>query len=171
MIFAMGIGTEFPTRKQIRLRNFHYSGGCAYSVTLCTWKRRRHFGVCESASVTLSEIGRIVCDKWLETARLRPDVVLDEFQIMPDHFHGILHLASRSAASAAATRGELFAIIRGFKASVTRAVRTLLNDPQFKVWQPRFRDRIIRSDRELEATRAYIRANPARWFWRPYEGL
>lgn len=41
-------------------------------------------------------------------------------------------------------------------------------------WQPRFYDRIVRNDREFDAIRAYVRANPARWaddvhhpHWRP----
>jgi hypothetical protein len=31
------------------------------------------------------------------------------------------------------------------------------------IWQPRFYDRIVRNDDELDRMRTYIRNNPAQW--------
>lgn len=40
----------------------------------------------------LSEIGKIVESEWLKTPEIRPDmnIVLDEFRVMPNHFHAII---------------------------------------------------------------------------------
>jgi len=40
----------------------------------------------------LSEEGNIIKEEWLRTANIRSNVTLDEFIIMPDHFHGIILL-------------------------------------------------------------------------------
>ncbi len=58
--------------------------------------------------------------------------------------------------------GSLSVIIGSFKSAVTRMVRQQEPSWHFS-WQPRFYDRIIRSDRELDAIRMYIRNNPQQW--------
>ena len=57
--------------------------------------------------------------------------------------------------------GSLGAIIRSYKAAVTRWCRNG-GDHDF-AWQPRFYDHIIRDERALLAIRKYIAANPRRW--------
>jgi putative transposase len=56
---------------------------------------------------------------------------------------------------------SLSIIIRVFKAAVTKWSRD--DDLEYDVWQPRFHDRIIRDEDELERIREYIRNNPANW--------
>lgn len=55
---------------------------------------------------------------------------------------------------------NLSSIIRGFKIGVTKYARS--NNIDF-AWQPRFHNRIIRNENELNHIRQYIRNNPARW--------
>ena len=56
---------------------------------------------------------------------------------------------------------NLGSVIRGFKIGVTKYVRQNTNIRA--IWQPRFHDRIIRSNAELYRTGEYIRNNPANW--------
>ncbi|MFZ0964199.1 MAG: hypothetical protein WAO35_25315 [Terriglobia bacterium] len=37
-----------------------------------------------------NDCGRIVREKWLDTVRIRPQIELDAFTVMPNHLHGIL---------------------------------------------------------------------------------
>ena len=37
-----------------------------------------------------NEYGLIVCSEWTKCAEMRPCLELDEFVVMPNHFHGIL---------------------------------------------------------------------------------
>ena len=66
-----------------------------------------------------------------------------------------------SMAAIAPGVGSLGVIVRVYKAAVARWCRQN-GHPAF-AWQGRFHDRIIRNDRELWATQAYIENNPAQW--------
>ncbi len=57
-------------------------------------------------------------------------------------------------------RGSLSTVIRSFKSIVTKNSRKI--NPNFK-WQPRFYDRIIRNNNELNRIRNYIVNNPKIW--------
>ena len=38
----------------------------------------------------MSQLGEVVRDEWLKTAKMRPEIELGEFVIMPNHFHAII---------------------------------------------------------------------------------
>jgi putative transposase len=82
-----------------RLKNWDYASGGMYFLTLCTSNREHYFGQIlkpeiekEHSVMKLSEIGKIVETEWLKTPEMRPDMnlKLDEYQVMPNHFHAIL---------------------------------------------------------------------------------
>ena len=41
-------------------------------------------------------MGKIIADEWLKTEQIRPNVELDEWQVMPNHIHGIIILNNKS---------------------------------------------------------------------------
>lgn len=55
---------------------------------------------------------------------------------------------------------NLGSIIRGFKIGVTKYANK--NDIPFK-WQPRFYDRVIHNENELENIQIYIKNNAVNW--------
>ena len=73
-----------------RLVGRDYSRPGAYFVTICTRNRVCWFGGVQNGKMVLSDIGKIVHDEWAKTPKIRPNVKLDEFVVMPNHFHGIL---------------------------------------------------------------------------------
>lgn len=79
-------------RKSTRVRQHDYAAPTWYYVTFVTRDRVRLFGDVVGEQMQLSDYGRIVHDEWLQTAELRTYVTLDEFIVMPDHFHAILAL-------------------------------------------------------------------------------
>ncbi len=76
-----------------RARWHDYNGG-AYFITICTKNKNHYFGEIENNEIQLSEIGKIVQSEWLKTIEIRPDMnlLLDEFIVMPNHFHGIIFI-------------------------------------------------------------------------------
>ena len=81
----------------IRLKNWDYSSQGMYFITICTKCREHYFGeIFESKDgyneMNLSELGKIVELEWIKTPEIRPDMnlELDEFVVMPNHFHSIL---------------------------------------------------------------------------------
>jgi REP element-mobilizing transposase RayT len=47
-------------KKQIRLRDYDYSGGGYYFVTICTQNREEWFGKVENGKMNLNQYGSIV---------------------------------------------------------------------------------------------------------------
>ncbi|HTO16109.1 MAG TPA: hypothetical protein VLZ83_10070 [Edaphocola sp.] len=75
-----------------RLQSWDYSSSGLYFVTICTKNREPYFGEIINGEMHLSEIGQIVHSEWFKTFEMRPDMNLkmDEFVIMPNHFHAII---------------------------------------------------------------------------------
>ena len=75
-----------------RLQSWDYSSSGLYFVTICTKNRENYFGEIIKGEMHLSEIGKIVDAEWFKTFEMRPDMNLemDEFVIMPNHFHAII---------------------------------------------------------------------------------
>ena len=150
----------------------------SYFITICVHKRKRVFGAIEDFQMHLSDIGQFAVAAWAEIPRHHPHVELDTWQVMPDHVHGILHLNADAgladlqpdAGLGAPTSNKfgplreqsLQLILNGYKGAVTRWSRKD-GHADFR-WQARFWDRVIRNERELNAAREYILANPAKWF-------
>src|SRR3989338_9055167 len=78
--------------KSTRLKHWDYSSDGGYFVTICTKNRECVFGDIKNGEMELSIIGKIVSDEWIKTKNIRKNVELDEWVIMPDHFHGIVIL-------------------------------------------------------------------------------
>ncbi len=151
---------DLPRRRSIRLWGYDYSQTGAYFVTICAHERRCLFGRVVDAQVSLSSIGDIVAREWMVSGDIRRDVEVDAFVIMPNHLHGIVLLGRSEAAAAARPLG---AVIRGFKAATTRAAAAAGHSLQHPLWQRNYYEHIIRDEESLEAIRAYIADNPAKW--------
>lgn len=76
-------------RRSIRLKEYDYARNGAYFVTICAHNHQCLFGEIVNGEMQLREFGQIVHTEWLQTAKLRPNVVLDVFIVMPNHFHAI----------------------------------------------------------------------------------
>lgn len=155
--------------KSSRLSWFDYSRGIFF-ITICVKDRKKCFGKIiethDHASVHLSDLGKIAQQYWQEIPNHFPNVILDEFIIMPDHLHGIIEINNKEMHHyASAPKGNKFApqsrnlasIIRGFKGSVKKWA--VMNNHDFQ-WQSRYYDRIIWNHDELSRVGKYIRDNP-----------
>jgi len=55
-------------------------------------------------AVILNEYGKIVDEEWQNTQRLRENIQLDKYIIMPNHIHGIIIINSRDTARRVPTK-------------------------------------------------------------------
>ena len=92
----MPFDPEKHHRHSVRLDGYDYAQDGAYFVTICTHRRICLFGDVIGDNVRLNDYGAIVQDEWLQTATIRPNIILDEFVIMPNHVHGIIILSGDS---------------------------------------------------------------------------
>ena len=165
MYFEEGLYKNKYRIKSARYVGYDYSQSGYYFVTICTAGREMYFGEVISenysdysgdvsdASVALSEMGKVAKKFWLEIPQHFPNVILDEYIIMPNHVHGIIiiqNVETQDFASGvvipyvethnyASLRNvdyknkfgpqsnNLSSIIRGFKGAVTDFIRYKYN--------------------------------------------
>lgn len=139
-------------------------------VTICTYKRARYFGQIKNGEMVFNSYGEIIDSAWHWLSDYCPYITLDEYVVMPNHFHGILYIdreherwAARKPPLQDTVRFKpLSEIIAAFKNRCTKLIH-LAGLPEFQ-WQRSFFDNIIRDDTSLENFRRYIRENPIRWY-------
>lgn len=162
------------------MKNYDYSQTGAYFLTIRTYRKICLFDYIVNGEMRLSAYGRIVENEWRKTAKLRLNVMLDEFIIMPNHVHGILHLIDNNAGTARRaptidpgdyvpekfgkpTSGSLSSVIRSFKSAVTKHINEMRKTPGDPIWQRNYHEHVIRNDYDLNDIRDYIMNNPLRW--------
>jgi REP-associated tyrosine transposase len=160
-------------RRSIRLREYDYTEPNCYYITICAYDRRNIFGKIREGKMILNKFGKIVKEEWLKTKDLRKNIDLDDYVIMPNHFHGIIIIESRDTARCVPTNeyrifgqiqpGSLGAIVRSFKSAVTKKINKIRIEPGPPVWQHNYYEHILRNEMDLYFTRRYIELNPFKW--------
>ena len=79
-------------RYSIRLTGYDYSQPGYYFITLCTQDRDKRFGVIRDKKIQLNDVGKMVDLEWNQIPKRYKHLILDKYIIMPDHFHGIIHI-------------------------------------------------------------------------------
>ena len=77
-----------------RLAGWDYRSAGYYFVTICTHERACYLGEISDGAMLLSHQGEIVAEEWQQTGILRGNVTLDEWVIMPNHFHAIIAITA-----------------------------------------------------------------------------
>ena len=156
-----------------RLDVWDYSKYGYYFVTICTKDKRSFFGRVIDENISLNNIGEKVKEIWLEIKNHFTDVELDEFVIMPNHFHGIIFI-NRDSINRVSTKKpfiknnpmyselSLSKIIRWFKGRTTYEIHHTLQFSDF-AWQSRYYEHIIRNEKSFQKIREYIHFNPLQW--------
>jgi REP element-mobilizing transposase RayT len=146
-------------RKRNRLSEFDYSSDGYYFITTCVKNRKNYFGIIENNKMILNKYGKIVMNCWLDLPRHYLNCKLDEFIIMPNHFHGIIFIENNEKDL---KKHNISEFIRAFKTFSSRKINYLLNGEKFQ-WQKSFYDNIIRNEKSLTEIRNYIIHNPLNW--------
>ena len=80
-------------RKRTRLIGFDYTTPGGYFVTVAVKDRSCVFCDITNGTCALNSIGQIVADQWRWLHDQYLYLVMDEFVVMPNHFHGIINIA------------------------------------------------------------------------------
>jgi REP element-mobilizing transposase RayT len=155
-------------RRSIRIKGFDYTQPGAYFITVVAHRRLPIFGEIAGGVVRLNACGEIPRAEWLRTAAIRREIGLDEFVVMPNHFHAIVMIMECDGGSVGAhgraplrrSPRSVAALIAGFKSAVTTRINQLRGTPGAPVWQRNYWEHVIRNDGELSRIREYIRNNP-----------
>ena len=144
-------------RRSIRLNGYDYHQVGAYFVTICTQHR--------ACLLDAPPVEAMIAHWWEELPNKFPTVSLDAFVIMPNHMHGIIVLDQPNTTTAPTSLGQ---VIQWLKTMTTNAYIHGVKGadwPPFdrRLWQRNYYEHIIRNERELNAIRLYIAANPDNW--------
>jgi putative transposase len=184
------VTTRTPTppthrRRTIRVPGYDYTQGGAYFTTICARNRECLWGQVTNGMVQLNETGRLVESVWLQTATVRPEIELDAYVVMPNHFHAIFFIhespgvgrathrvaptnnhssgADKSHRPAGPKPRSVGAIIAQFKSLVSKRLNLTQKNLAGPVWQRNYYEHVIRDEASLNRIREYIATNPQRW--------
>lgn len=171
-------------RRSIRLKGYDYSSTGVYFITLCTYQRECLFGEIIDGRMQLNQFGEIVAEEWLKSAKIRREIELDNWVVMPNHFHAIVVIdralsgmgechsslpechSSKSSPESNKIKMKprsLSSFVTGFKSSVTRQINQIRHNSDCPVWQRNYYDRIVRDTEAWEKIYNYIDTNPRTW--------
>ena len=76
----------------MRLKDYDYSQRGGYFVTIVTQLRLCFFGELLNQEMVLNAAGEMIREIWLSLPGRFPQIEMDVFQVMPNHFYGILFI-------------------------------------------------------------------------------
>jgi putative transposase len=169
------INAQTCPRRSIRLTDYDYSQEGAYFVTICAHSHKCLFGKIVDGVMRLNRFGNVVNKCWLEIPHHFPNMEIDTFIIMPNHFHGIVAIVDnrRGTACRAPTKMierfgkpttcSLPTIVRSFKSAATKRINVVRGTPGARLWQSNYYEHVIRNETDLNDIRQYLLDNPVKW--------
>ena len=168
---------SFIFRKySLRLRTHDYGSRSSYFITIDCYRHECRFGNILKKKMVPNDFGKIVENEWEELSKKHPNIELGVHQLMPNHFHAIIHVRSeryRRRKNSCIIKFNLSDIIGGYKSIVSNKCLQLHLErsghlPRIpllgKIWKRSFYDEIIRDEPSLKSISRYIRNNPQKWY-------
>jgi putative transposase len=128
------------------------------------------FGDVIEGDMPLTDYGRIIDQEWKISAKIRREITLDAFVVMPNHIHGIIFINESDVGATGGSpvrsgprRHSLASFLGGFKSATTKRINDLRKTPVRPIWQRNYYEHVIRNEQSLHRIREYIANNPARW--------
>lgn len=144
-------------RRSLRKVSHDYRQPGTYFVTINAFNKRKLFGNLNECEVNLNKFGQVLDTRWKVMPSFHLYMKLDEYVIMPNHFHALFHIKQNIERY---PNGGVPSIIRDFKSFTTRKINELRGTPGGRVWQRSYWDRIIYNAKSLCEVREYIKTNP-----------
>ncbi len=157
--------------RSLRLKDYDYSQGGAYFVTICTKDRQNLFGHISGESMINNSAGQMVEKSWYDLPN-HYRCELGEFIVMPNHVHGVIIILDKEQNNSKNPVGAglkpaptvgLPEIVRALKTFSARRINEQQRSPGRSIWQRGYYDHIIRDEEGIEKITEYIRCNPIRW--------
>lgn len=139
---------------------------------------KHFFGEISDKKMYLNAMGELAEKYWMEISEYFPYIELGNFQIMPNHMHGIL-IINKLETSMASVPPQSSPALGGFAGdmnpmlndNVSRIIRWYKGRCSFEIrkintyfeWHVRFHDHIIRNSEQFERIQNYIAENPLKW--------
>lgn len=176
---------DIAKRKSIRLKNYDYSQPGLYFITISIKDKLCLFWKIQQDILTLFDSGKMIEKYWLNLEKQYNCIVLHEYVVMPNHFHGIIEIVQwwvdeKLSSDRVNTRftptwwkfiynkTSISSIIQWFKSKTTlEYIKNVKNNNwtcfNKKLWQKNYYEHIIRDEKQLYKITKYINENPVKW--------
>lgn len=145
-------------RKSIRLKGYDYSQAGLYFITICCQDKAHLFGKIENGIMLLNDFGQIAHNEWKYTEKIRDNIHIHDYIIMPDHIHGIIEILFKKnekeetqISKFTSPSQSLGSIIRGYKIATIKKIKEHIHN----------KEDLLKSTGELQfaPTNPTVRAN------------
>jgi putative transposase len=156
---------HYPERKANRYAQSElYSANNSFFITICTKDRQLAFGeIDDEGAMNLSFEGKGVEETWITLDEFIGNIKLEEYVVMPNHFHGIITFLGKPFFKSSGNEIYLSHIIGRFKSkSLYLSKQNEDNIVSFQ-WQKSFHDHIIRNEHDMAKIKEYILNNSLQW--------
>lgn len=127
--------------------------------------------------IILNELGKIVEKEILNTNKMRKNINIEEFVIMPNHIHFIVEIlddfeifkqghvqrAPTVEKFGKPTKNTIPTIVRLLKSTITKQINVIRKMDGIPVWQRNYYENIIRNEGTYLKVSEYIKNNPLKW--------
>jgi putative transposase len=152
--------TNMQDRHSIRLKQYDYSQKGLYFVTICCYDQSCLLGNIYQGQMQLNDFGKIIEETWSGLQDKYDFIILHNFIIMPNHFHGIIEIDKLHSPI------SLGRLIGEFKSVTYHKCKNFASENNIlfsKLWQRNYYDIIIKDYSSFSFISNYIEMNPQRW--------
>ncbi|MFK5949472.1 MAG: hypothetical protein QM500_11970 [Methylococcales bacterium] len=178
-------------RRSIRLKGYDYSQNGLYFITICIHHNINLLGEVVDGKMRLNCIGKMIEKQWLDLSGRFEGIKIDEYVLMPNHFHGIIEFSGNHlgqpqrvesgqpqgiAPTGGCCRGNplwlplptVGDVVGAFKSLSTNEYIRQVKDnnwPRFDkhLWQRNYYEHIIRNEESYRQISQYMQDNPIKW--------
>ena len=150
-------------RKSMRNPRIHYRSGWFFVTSQVSFNKCI-LGAIVGDRFVPTPLGEAVREAWLALPEKYSELELDEFQVMPNHFHAIVRIHWQPT-NKEQHLGFLMGRFKGGTGYIYGKMRATGKVPDIgaHLWEFDYWDDLITDERELVAFRKYIRENPKKW--------
>lgn len=136
-------------RKNPRLKDFDYTLGGYYFITICTKNKAHYFGEIMNEEMKINDIGKLAYNCIEKIEEIYKTVKIDKFVVMPNHIHMIMIINKETEIS-------IYRVIKQYKEYITKQIKE-------SIWQKSYYDHIIRNEKDYLRIWQYIDENILKW--------
>jgi len=143
------LNNKYFERKNPRLKEYDYTLGGYYFITICTKDKLHYFGEVSDKKMQLNDIGKLAQKSIRKMEEIYKTIKLDKFVVMPNHLHMIIIIDKETEIS-------ISRIIKQYKEYITKQIGE-------SIWQKSYYDHIIRNEKDYFRIWKYIDENILKW--------
>ena len=143
------LNKNYFARKNPRLKDYDYTLGGYYFITICTENKIQYFGKIVEGKMKLNDVGKLAYSNIEKLEKIYNNVKIEKFVVMPNHIHLILIIDKK-------TDLNISRIVKQYKEWITKIIKK-------RIWQKSYYDHIIRNEKDYLRIWQYIDENIIKW--------